>query len=57
VAVLFAWLSVVLGIIVSYHAETATSATIAGVGVAMFFVVLTAVELRDALQRRAIVAV
>jgi ABC-type Mn2+/Zn2+ transport system permease subunit len=57
VAVLFAWLSVVLGIIVSYHAETATSATIAGMGVAMFFVVLTVVELRSALQqRRAIIA-
>lgn len=56
VAVLFAWLSVVLGIIVSYHAETATSATIAGMGVAMFFVVLAGVEVRGALQRRATVA-
>jgi zinc/manganese transport system permease protein len=51
VAVLFAWLSVVLGIIVSYHADTATSATIAGVSVAIFFVVLAVVELRGALQR------
>lgn len=57
VAVLFAWLSVVLGIIVSYHADTATSATIAGVGVAIFFVVLAAVELRAALRRRIRVAV
>ena len=57
VAVLFAWLSVVLGIIVSYHAETATSATIAGVGVAMFFVVLAGVEVRGALHRRAMVAI
>jgi ABC-type Mn2+/Zn2+ transport system permease subunit len=57
VAVLFAWLSVVLGIIVSYHAETATSATIAGMGVAMFFVVLAAVELRGALKRATLVAV
>lgn len=56
VAVLFAWLSVVLGIIVSYHAETATSATIAGMGVAMFFVVLAGVEVRGAFQRRALVA-
>ena len=56
VAVLFAWLSVVLGIIVSYHAETATSATIAGLGVAVFFVVLTVVEVRGALQRRPTVA-
>ncbi len=53
VAVLFAWLSVVLGIVISYHAETATSATIAGVGVAIFFVVLALVELLDLLQRRA----
>lgn len=52
VAVLFAWLSVVLGIIASYHAETATSATIAGVGVAMFFVVLAVVEVRAWVQRR-----
>ena len=56
VAVLFAWLSVVLGIIVSYHAETATSATIAGMGVAMFFVVLAGVELRSAFRRRVLVA-
>lgn len=54
VAVLFAWLSVVLGIIVSYHAGTATSATIAGLGVAMFFVVLAVVETRAAVVRRAV---
>jgi ABC-type Mn2+/Zn2+ transport system permease subunit len=53
VAVLFAWLSVVLGIIVSYHADTATSATIAGIGVALFFVVLAVVETRAAFTRRA----
>jgi manganese/iron transport system permease protein len=56
VAVLFAWLSVVLGIIVSYHAGTATSATIAGLGVAMFFVVLAVVETRAAVVRRAVPA-
>ena len=56
VAVLFAWLSVVLGIVVSYHADTATSATIAGVSVAVFFVVLAAVELSSALGRSAAVA-
>lgn len=56
VAVLFAWLSVVLGIIVSYHADTATSATIAGIGVALFFVVLAVVETRAAVVRRAVPA-
>jgi zinc/manganese transport system permease protein len=56
VAVLFAWLSVVLGIIVSYHAATATSATIAGIGVAIFFVVLAVVELLGLFQRRAALA-
>lgn len=52
-AVGFAWLSVVLGLAVSYHADTAASATVAGVGVAQFFVVLAIVELRDAVRRRA----
>ena len=33
-------LAVVLGLAVSYHAETAASATVAGVAVAQFFVVL-----------------
>jgi ABC-type Mn2+/Zn2+ transport system permease subunit len=56
VAVVFAWLSVVLGIVVSYHADTATSATIAGVGVAIFFLVLIAVELRSALRNRTALA-
>lgn len=56
VAVVFAWLSVVLGIVISYHAETATSATIAGVGVGIFFVVLAMVEARSALQRRTAIA-
>lgn len=55
VAVLFAWLAVVFGIVVSYHADTATSATIAGVSVAIFFVVLLAVEL-TALARRRVTA-
>ena len=56
VAVLFAWLSVVIGIVVSYHADTATSTTIAGVSVAVFFVVLAAVELGSALGRSAAAA-
>jgi manganese/iron transport system permease protein len=51
VAVLFAWLSVVVGLVVSYHADTAASATVAGIAVAQFFVVLALVEVRDAARR------
>ena len=49
VAVGFGWSSVVIGLVVSYHADTAASATVAGVAVAQFFVVLAATELRRAL--------
>lgn len=52
VAVLFGWLSVVIGLVVSYHQSTAASATIAGVAVAQFFVVLTVTEVRDFTRRR-----
>ena len=52
VAVGFGWLSVVLGLAISYHAETAASATMAGVAVAQFFVVLTAIELGASFNRR-----
>jgi len=52
VAVGFGWLSVVLGLAISYHADTAASATMAGVAVAQFFVVLTAIELGASLNRR-----
>jgi ABC-type Mn2+/Zn2+ transport system permease subunit len=52
VAVGFGWLSVVLGLAVSYHADTAASATMAGMAVAQFFVVLTATELHTAIARR-----
>jgi ABC-type Mn2+/Zn2+ transport system permease subunit len=51
VAVGFGWLSVVLGLAISYHADTAASATMAGTAVAQFFVVLTATELRTAIGR------
>jgi ABC-type Mn2+/Zn2+ transport system permease subunit len=50
-AVLFGWLAVVLGLTISYHAETAASATVAGVAVAQFFVVLVAVETAAAVGR------
>ena len=46
VAVGFGWSSVVIGLVVSYHADTAASATVAGIAVAQFFVVLAAAELR-----------
>jgi ABC-type Mn2+/Zn2+ transport system permease subunit len=50
-AVLFGWLAVVLGLTISYHAETAASATVAGVAVAQFFVVLIALEGAEAVRR------
>jgi ABC-type Mn2+/Zn2+ transport system permease subunit len=52
VAVGFGWLSVVLGLAISYHADTAASATMAGVAVAQFFVVLAATELWASFGRR-----
>lgn len=50
-AVVFGWLAVVLGLTISYHAETAASATVAAVAVAQFFVVLVAVETAEAVGR------
>jgi zinc/manganese transport system permease protein len=44
-AVVFAWIAVVVGLTVSYHAETAASATVAGIAVAQFFVVAAATEI------------
>jgi ABC-type Mn2+/Zn2+ transport system permease subunit len=52
VAVGFGWLSVVVGLAISYHADTAASATMAGMAVAQFFVVLTATEVRASIGRR-----
>jgi manganese/iron transport system permease protein len=43
-AVVFAWIAVIVGLTVSYHAETAASATVAGIAVAQFFVVAAATE-------------
>ena len=53
-AVLFGWSSVVLGLIVSYHHDTAASATIAGLAVAQFFVVLAVTETQHWRQRRSV---
>lgn len=52
VATLFGCSSVVIGLTVSYHADLAASATVAGVAVAQFFVVLIAVEVTDVVRRR-----
>jgi ABC-type Mn2+/Zn2+ transport system permease subunit len=51
VSVISGWISVVLGLAISYHAETAASATVAGIAVAQFFVVLAFVEIRELIAR------
>jgi len=51
-AVGFGWLSVVGGLLVSYHGDTAAGATMSGLAVAVFFVVLAIVELRSSWSRR-----
>jgi ABC-type Mn2+/Zn2+ transport system permease subunit len=50
-AVALGWLSVVIGLTISYHADTAASASVAGTAVAIFFVVLAASELRRVVRR------
>jgi manganese/iron transport system permease protein len=52
VAVVFGWSAVVVGLTISYHADTAASATVAGAAVAQFFVVLLIVELTDRVRNR-----
>jgi zinc/manganese transport system permease protein len=51
VAVLVGSLAVVLGLVVSFHAATATGPTIAGLAVVGFFLVLALVEVRDRVAR------
>ncbi len=51
VAVLVGSFAVVLGLVVSFHAATATGPTIAGLAVVTFFVVLAGVEVRDRVAR------
>lgn len=43
-AVVIGWLAVVVGLTVSYHADTAASASVAGAAVIQFFVVLAVTE-------------
>lgn len=50
VGVVLGWLAVVVGLILSYQYGTAAGATMAGVSVALFFVVLVIQELRAAVR-------
>jgi len=52
VGVALGWLAVVVGLVVSYHHGTAAGATMAGVAVAQFFVVLIAQEAAQAVRGR-----
>jgi manganese/iron transport system permease protein len=52
VGVLLGWVAVAVGLLVSYHHGTAAGATMAGVSVAMFFVVLLGQEALGLAQRR-----
>jgi ABC-type Mn2+/Zn2+ transport system permease subunit len=51
-AVGLGWLSVVVGLTISYHADTAASASVAGCAVAIFFVVLAVTEALRLVGRR-----
>jgi ABC-type Mn2+/Zn2+ transport system permease subunit len=51
-AALLGGFAVVAGMVVSYHADTATGATISGLAVLEFFVVLTGRDAVEALRRR-----
>jgi len=52
VAVLLGWLAVVVGLLISYHQDTAAGATMAGVSVLIFFLVLSVQELLSAARSR-----
>ena len=54
VAVALGWVAVVAGLVVSYHHGTAAGATVAGIAVAQFVVVLAVQEVRAALRRRSV---
>jgi ABC-type Mn2+/Zn2+ transport system permease subunit len=56
VAVLLGWGAVVVGLLLSYHHGTAAGATMAGVSVALFFLVLAAQEAVGLARRRTAVA-
>lgn len=50
-AVAIGWIAVVVGLTVSYHADTAASASVAGAAVVQFFLVLAATEAVRAVRR------
>jgi ABC-type Mn2+/Zn2+ transport system permease subunit len=50
-SILFGAIAVVAGLTISFHAATAGGATMAGLSVAQFFVVLAIVEIRDLVTR------
>lgn len=52
VAVLLGWMAVVAGLLVSYHYDTAAGATMSGLAVALFFVVLAVREVAERLPHR-----
>jgi manganese/iron transport system permease protein len=52
VAVALGWVAVGIGLLVSYHWNTAAGATMAGVSVLLFFLVLIATEAIDAVRSR-----
>ena len=52
VAVVIGWIAVVAGLTISYHADTAASASVAGVAVLQFFVVLAVTEANRSVRRR-----
>lgn len=56
VAVVLGWLSVVIGLVISYHHSTAAGATMAGTAVALFFVVLAGREVVAAVRRSDVAA-
>jgi ABC-type Mn2+/Zn2+ transport system permease subunit len=53
VAVLFGWAAVVTGLLLSYHHSIAAGASMAGVSIALFFLVLAVQEAMAMLPRRA----
>ena len=59
VAVVFGCTAVVLGLAISYHADTAASATVAGIAVTQFFLMLMCTELVQVVRgrRRSVAAV
>jgi ABC-type Mn2+/Zn2+ transport system permease subunit len=56
VATAIGWLAVVAGLLISYHHDTAAGATMSGLAVLLFFLVLAGKEAADALRRPRVAA-